>query len=82
MNLVTNTQRVIDDYEHHTASANKRIEAAAKAAKAGYQIGFIIAPVFLYENWKEEFLWMKIKKKNKTVTKNSSAHVFGIKREN
>ena len=50
-----NTQRVIDDYEHHTASANKRIEAAAKAAKAGYQIGFIIAPVFLYENWKEEY---------------------------
>ena len=46
-----NTQRVIDDYEHHTASANKRIEAAAKAAKAGYQIGFIIAPVFLYENF-------------------------------
>ena len=50
-----NTQRVIDDYEHHTSSANKRIEAAAKVAKAGYQIGFIIAPVFLYENWKEEY---------------------------
>lgn len=50
-----NTQRVIDDYEHHTASANKRIEAAAKAAKAGYQIGFIIAPVFLYDNWKGEY---------------------------
>ena len=50
-----NTQRVIDDYEHHTSSANKRIEAAVKAAKAGYQIGFIIAPVFLYENWKEEY---------------------------
>ena len=42
-----NTQRVIDEYEHHTASANKRIEAAVKVGKAGYQIGFIIAPVFL-----------------------------------
>lgn len=50
-----NTQKVIDTYEHHTASANKRIEAAKKVASAGYQIGFIIAPVFLYENWKQEY---------------------------
>lgn len=50
-----NTPRVIDTYEHHTASAHKRIEAAAKVASSGYQIGFIIAPVFLYENWKNEY---------------------------
>ncbi|MPM23717.1 Spore photoproduct lyase [bioreactor metagenome] len=51
-----NTPRVIDTYEHYTASSDKRIEAAAKVAKAGYQIGFIIAPVFLYENWETEYL--------------------------
>lgn len=50
-----NTPKIIDDYEHHSASANKRIEAAIKVAKAGYKIGFIIAPVFLYDNWKEEY---------------------------
>lgn len=50
-----NTPRVIDTYEHHTASSDKRIEAAAKVAKAGYQIGFLIAPVFIYEGWKEEY---------------------------
>lgn len=50
-----NTPRVIDTYEHYTASSDKRIEAAAKVAKAGYQIGFIIAPVFLYENWEFEY---------------------------
>lgn len=50
-----NTPRIIDTYEHHTASSDKRIEAAAKVSKAGYQVGFIIAPVFLYENWKEEY---------------------------
>lgn len=50
-----NTPKVIDTYEHHTASAHKRIEAAAKVAAAGYQIGFIIAPVFLYDNWKEDY---------------------------
>lgn len=50
-----NTPRVIDNYEHHTASSDKRIEAAAKVAKAGYQIGFLIAPVFIYKGWKEEY---------------------------
>lgn len=50
-----NTPRIIDTYEHHTASSDKRIEAAAKLAKAGYQIGFIIAPVFLYDNWQAEY---------------------------
>ncbi|MGL5348158.1 MAG: spore photoproduct lyase [Peptostreptococcaceae bacterium] len=50
-----NTPKIIDTYEHHTASAHKRIEAAAKVAAAGYKIGFIIAPVFLYDNWKEDY---------------------------
>lgn len=50
-----NTPRVIDTYEHHTASSEKRIEAAAKVAKSGYQIGFLIAPVFIYDGWKEEY---------------------------
>ena len=50
-----NTQRIISTYEHHTASASKRIEAAAKVGLAGYPIGFIIAPVFLYEKWQEEY---------------------------
>ena len=50
-----NTPKIIDTYEHHTSSSDKRIEAAAKVAASGYQIGFIIAPVFLYDNWKEEY---------------------------
>ena len=50
-----NTPRIIDTHEHHTASVNKRIEAAIKLAKAGYKIGFIIAPVFIYENWQNEY---------------------------
>lgn len=50
-----NTDKIIKEYEHATASAKLRIEAAAKLAKSGYPIGFIIAPVFMYENWKEEY---------------------------
>lgn len=50
-----NTESVIKKYEHYTASAQKRIEAASKVYKAGYPLGFIIAPVFLYDHWKEEY---------------------------
>lgn len=57
-----NTDNVIDSYENYTASIDKRIEASTKVAKAGYPIGFIIAPVFLYNGWKEDYkdLLMKL----------------------
>lgn len=50
-----NTDRVIEKYEHYTPSPEKRIEAAVKLIEAGYPIGFIIAPVFIYENWKHDY---------------------------
>lgn len=50
-----NTPIIIKSYEHATASVTKRIEAAVKVAKAGYKTGFLIAPVFLYENWREDY---------------------------
>ncbi|WP_234120457.1 spore photoproduct lyase [Clostridium hydrogenum] len=50
-----NTDRVISEYENRTAPINKRIEASVKVAKAGYKIGYIIAPVFLYEGFKEDY---------------------------
>lgn len=50
-----NTSSVIDKYEHATASRDLRIEASTKVAEAGYPIGFLIAPVFIYDGWKEEY---------------------------
>lgn len=50
-----NTDFVINKYEHFTASRDKRIESAIKLAKSGYPVGFLIAPVFIYENWKEDY---------------------------
>ena len=50
-----NTNKVIKDYESGTASLDKRIEACKKVSNAGYPMGFIIAPVFLYDNWKEDY---------------------------
>lgn len=51
-----NTEQVIEMYEHATPMAKHRIAAAAKLAKAGYPVGFLIAPVFLYDHWKVEYL--------------------------
>lgn len=60
-----NTDKVINEYESRTASRDNRIEASVKTAKSGYPIGFIIAPVFLYDNWKEDYrnLLLELNKK-------------------
>lgn len=50
-----NTERVRQEYEHYTASITKRIEAASKMMRAGYPVGFLIAPVFLYDGWEKEY---------------------------
>lgn len=50
-----NTQSVIKKYEHSTPSADERIKAAGKTALAGYPLGFLIAPVILYNNWQIEY---------------------------
>ena len=60
-----NTSTVIDQYEHLTASANKRIEASIKVAEAEYPMGYLIAPVFIYDNWQDEYhhLLLDLKRK-------------------
>jgi spore photoproduct lyase len=60
-----NTSSIINEYEHITASRDKRIEASMKVAEAGYPTGFLIAPVFIYPNWKEEYrkLLLELRKK-------------------
>ncbi len=50
-----NTDRVISDFENATPAMSKRIEAARKIISAGYPAGFLIAPVFLYDNWQEDY---------------------------
>ena len=60
-----NTASVINQYEHVTASCQQRIEASIKVAKSGYPMGFLIAPVFVYPNWKEEYHDLLLELKNK-----------------
>lgn len=51
-----NTEDIIKKFEHRTPSLIDRINAAYKVQKSGYNIGFIIAPVFLSEGWKKDYL--------------------------
>lgn len=51
-----NTPRVIDNFEHATPKLDKRIEAARKIIDSGYQTGIMIAPVFLDDGWREDYL--------------------------
>ncbi|MFD2706226.1 spore photoproduct lyase [Salibacterium lacus] len=53
-----NSDYVIKYFEPGTSRLNERIEAAVKAAGAGYPLGFIIAPIYLHDGWKEGYLDM------------------------
>lgn len=84
-----NTDTVISEYEKGTASWDKRIEASRKVAAAGYPIGFLIAPVFIYPNWQEEYrkLLLALKEKlpsglNQPVTFEVISHRYTTKAKN
>jgi spore photoproduct lyase len=50
-----NCEHIITKFEHHTASVKERIKAASQIAAAGYQLGFIIAPIFWFPGWRAEY---------------------------
>lgn len=50
-----NCEEIIKKFEHGTPSARERILAARKVLQAGYPLGFIIAPLFKFENWQDEY---------------------------
>jgi spore photoproduct lyase len=50
-----NADYVIKYFEPGTSRLLERIGAASKVAKAGYPLGFIVAPIYLHEGWKEGY---------------------------
>ena len=56
-----NTERVIRQYEKGTSALQERVEAARKTALAGYPLGFLIAPIIIYDSWKTEYAQMLAK---------------------
>ncbi|SFD55981.1 spore photoproduct lyase [Bacillus sp. UNCCL81] len=58
-----NSRYVIKNFEPGTGSFDERIEAAKKVAYAGYPFGFIVAPIYMHEDWEEgyEELFIRLK---------------------
>lgn len=50
-----NAASVIERFEHRTPDLAGRLAAAGKVAAAGYPLGFIIAPIFDFPGWQEEY---------------------------
>ncbi|WP_274651773.1 spore photoproduct lyase [Paenibacillus humicola] len=50
-----NDKYVINHFEPSTSRFEDRIEAAAKVARAGYPLGFIIAPIIWHDGWQEGY---------------------------
>ncbi|SFS83446.1 spore photoproduct lyase [Paenibacillus sp. BC26] len=50
-----NANYVIKNFEPNTSRFEQRIEAAAKIARAGYPLGFIIAPIIWHDGWQEGY---------------------------
>jgi len=53
-----NADFVIRHFEPGTSPLAQRIEAAGKVARAGYPLGFIVAPVYWHEGWQEGYARM------------------------
>lgn len=62
-----NTPYVINKFEHNTANIDERINAAKKIAEADYPIGFILAPIMIYENWKNDYAQLINKLKSEFI---------------
>ncbi|MFB9325356.1 spore photoproduct lyase [Paenibacillus aurantiacus] len=50
-----NDKYVIKHFEPSTSRFEDRIEAAAKIARAGYPLGFIVAPIIWHDGWEDGY---------------------------
>jgi len=53
-----NADYVIRHFEPGTSSFQQRIEAAGKVARAGYPLGFILAPLYWFKGWEAGYTEM------------------------
>ena len=54
--MSVNPEYIINRVEFGTSRLDKRIDAINKLKEAGYDVGILIAPVIMVENWKELYL--------------------------
>ncbi|MFS0837752.1 spore photoproduct lyase [Paenibacillus sp. 1P03SA] len=59
-----NADYVIKNFEPATSAFHERIEAAGKVARAGYPLGFIIAPIIWHDGWEKGYEELIVKLHN------------------
>ena len=50
-----NSQFVIDNMEHNTATLDQRVQSASRVQEAGYELRFRFDPLIMTENWRQEY---------------------------
>ena len=73
-----NTEYIINQFEHRTSLLEERLNAAAKLARADYPLGFIIAPIMIYENWQKEYNLLLQKVYDKLKNENINSLTFEL----
>lgn len=53
-----NAPSIINAFEENTSSLDQRLQAAQKILEAGYSLGFLIAPLFIFPGWEKEYQQM------------------------
>ena len=67
--MSVNPEEIINNVEFGTSRLNERIEAINKLKEAGYEVGILIAPVIMVDNWKNLYLELIKKLENKLSNK-------------
>jgi spore photoproduct lyase len=73
-----NADSVISKYEHKTTSLADRVSAAQKIIESNYPIGFIIGPVFIFDDWKQEYAEMLLELERQLAAHSSKEIHFEI----
>jgi spore photoproduct lyase len=73
-----NADYVIKNFEPATSSFMERIEAAGRVAKAGYPLGFIIAPIIWFEGWQDGYAQLVEKLKSILPIEAASSLTFEL----
>ncbi|WP_408956320.1 spore photoproduct lyase [Natroniella sp. ANB-PHB2] len=73
-----NSSYVIKNFEHLTSTLDERITAASKIQQAGYPLGFILAPLMIYDGWQEDYLDLLTELKARLVNPAASNLTFEL----
>lgn len=73
-----NTEYVIKLFEHRTSTLEERFDAAVKLARADYPLGFIVAPIMIYEDWQQDYLTLFQKLHDKLESQRVNSLTFEL----